>query len=215
WARARFGLSLPSNAVARGVWIAVLFVLLVILFAGITIVTQNVPLLTGVLSTLTRNPERASMLDRVIRVFIGFALVLPALGGGDALSTQAHELAPPRLRGLRRTSLVVAMFSVVITIFSSFLFVLLVPAAQASIWAATPLSGLAQHLDLPVWALGVMTAFVLAAALLALIPAAHAALEDAEQLLRRLSAQRILPQQLGQADSSGGSPSNSINVAAA
>src|SRR6185503_16438910 len=43
---------------------------------------------------------------------------------------------------------------------------------------------------------------VLAAALLMLVPSAHAALEDAEQLLRRLSAQGTLP------------ASRSMNVAA-
>src|SRR5262249_48911943 len=95
-----------------------------------------------------------------------------------------------------------------------FLFVALVPADQASIWSDTPLSGLAQNLDLPPWALGIIVVLIPVAAFLILLPAAHAALEDADQLLRRLSTQGIINEQM--AGSSVVSPgANSTNVAAA
>jgi magnesium transporter len=145
----------------------------------------------------------------------GFALVLPALGGGDALARAAQELAPPRLKALRRTSFLVGLFAFVLTVFSSFLFVALVPGDEAGFWAATPLSGLAQHVFLPIWARGLITLPLLAAALAILAPAAHAALEDAEQLLRRLSTEHVLPHQLARTDPTGHTPPNSINVAAA
>src|SRR5262249_10054923 len=98
---------------------------------------------------------------------------------------------------------------------SSFLFVALVPSAQASIWSDTPLSGLAQYLDLPAWAIALIVVLVPAAALLILVPAAHAALEDTEQLLRRLSTQRILPEQLSRPSTVSKGGGGSINAAAA
>src|SRR5262249_31724848 len=90
-----------------------------------------------------------------------------------------------------------------------------VPGDQAGFWAATPLSGLAQHVFLPIWARGLITFPILAAALAVLAPAAHAALEEAEQLLRRLSTEHVLPHQLAPTDPTGRTPGNSINVAAA
>src|SRR5262249_3856480 len=127
----------------------------------------------------------------------------------------AHELAPPRVRALRRTASFVAVLVLVTTVFSSFLFTSLVPREQADVWAATPLSGLAQYLQLPAWANGLMTVLILAAALAILVPAAHAGLEDTEQLLRLWSAKRVLPPQFGRADSAGRTPANSTYIAAA
>ena len=98
----------------------------------------------------------------------------------------------------------VVFFVFILAVLSSFLFVALVPQDQANAWSATPLSGLAQFLAVPPWLAGVLTLFVLAAVLLMLIPAAYAALEDIEQLLRRLSVEGLLP----------GHVANSANVAA-
>jgi magnesium transporter len=103
----------------------------------------------------------------------------------------------------------------VTTVFSSFLFIALVPSEQSAVWTAIPLSGLAQHLQLPAWANGLMTVLVLVAALAILVPAAHAALEDTEQLLRLWSARRVLPPEFGRADSAGRRPANSTHIAAA
>ena len=215
WGRARLGLQLPSTAVARAIWVAVLLILTVILFGTIAVAKRDVHFLEQSLASLRSADGNLTFSQIAFRVFTGFALVLPALGGGDALARAAHELAPPRLRALRRASFLVAAFVFALTVSSSFLFVALVPGDQAGLWAATPLSGLVQHTEFPIWAEGLMTILILAAALVMLIPAAHAALEDTEQLLRRLSAEHVLSQELGRTDPSGRSPAKSINVAAA
>jgi magnesium transporter len=208
WGRARFGLQLPSNAVARAIWISVLVILFVILLGGKSVANKDVHLIPQFVE------PGARFFQTALRFLIGFALVLPALGGGDALARAAHELAPPRLRALRRASFLVAACVLMLIVCSSFLFVFLIPADRAGVWAATPVSGLAQYMDLPIWGQGLMTIFILAAALVMLVYAAHAALEDTEQLLRRLSAQHVLPQRIGRTDPSGHRPSNSINIAA-
>jgi len=215
WSRARLGLQLPSTTVARAIWIAVLLILTTILLGTIAVAKEHVPLLELSVASLRERTANSTFLQNTLGLFWGFALVLPALGGGDALARAAQELAPPRLKALRRTSFLVGAVVFILTVFSSFLFVALVPSDQAGFWAATPLSGLAQHVFLPIWARGLMTLPILAAALALLIPAAHGALEDAEQLLRRLSTERVLPPQLVRTDPSGRTPANSINVAAA
>jgi magnesium transporter len=214
WSRARIGFQIPSTQVARAIWIAVLVMLTIILLGAIAIVKTHVPLLEQSLASL-RGTDNSTFLQRTLGLLWSFALVLPALGGGDALARAAHELAPPRLQALRRTSFLVAFFAFILTVFSSFLYVALVPGDQANLWAATPLSGLAQHVVLPIWAEGLMTVLILGAALVVLVPVAHAALEETEQLLRRLSTERVLPQEIARTDPSGRTPANSINVAAA
>lgn len=198
WTRVRLGLLLPSAAVAKAVWVGILLIITLIVLGAIAIARQHVSIVGIALAPFRSGTVHVSFLS-VVQLFAGFALVLPALGGGDALARAAHEFAPPRLQALRRTSFFVVVFVFIITGASSFLFTALVPADQASLWASAPLSGLAQHLYLPIWAQGVLTVFVLAAALLMLVPCAHGAIEDAEQLLRRLP----------------GRPASSINAAAA
>ena len=214
WTRARLGLQLPSTAGAKAVWVSVLLILTLIVLGATTIVRHGVPVLELSLAPFQRRAVNASLLKRALELFAGFALVLPALGGGGTLARAANEFAPPRLEAVRQTSFFIVVFVFVLTVFSSFLFVLLVPPDQALLWASTPLSGLAHHLDLPALAEGLVIVMVLAAAFLMLVPSAHAALEDTEQLLRRLSARGALSEQLAR-PTSGGGTAGSINVAAA
>src|SRR6266516_2983307 len=157
WTRARLGLQLPSTAGAKAVWVSVLLILTLIVLGATTIVRHGVPVLELSLAPFQRRAVNASFLKRALELFAGFALVLPALGGGG---------------------------------------------------------GLAHHLDLPAVAEGLVIVMVLAAAFLMLVPSAHAALEDTEQLLRRLSARGALSEQLAR-PASGGGTAGSINVAAA
>jgi magnesium transporter len=194
WTRARLGFQFSSTVLARAVWASVLLILTVIVLGIVTVVQQGVPILELSLAPLQTHEVNGSLFREALRLLAGFALVLPALGGGGTLARVANEFAPPRLQALRRTSFFIVVFVFILTVFSSFLFLGLVPAEQSSLWTSTPLSGLAHHLDLPAVADDLIIVLVLAAAFLMLVPAAHAALEDAAQLLRRLSAQKALPE---------------------
>src|SRR5207248_3692438 len=145
--RARLGLQLPSTAGAKAVWVSVLLILTLIVLGATTIVRHGVPVLELSLAPFQRRAVNASFLKRALELFAGFALVLPALGGGGTLARAANEFAPPRLQALRRTSFLIIVFVFILTVFSSFLFLALVPAAQAPLWASTPLSGVAVHLN--------------------------------------------------------------------
>src|SRR5215470_1550364 len=182
WTRARLGLPLPSTAAAKAVWVSVLLVLTLIVFAIATVVRQRIPILELSLAPLQKELTTPSSVTEVLRLLAGFALALPALGGGGTLARAANEFAPPRLEALRRTSFFIVVFVFILTVFSSFLFLCLVPAEQLPLWASTPLSGLAHHLDLPILAGDLVIVLVLAAAFLMLVPAAHAALEDTGRL---------------------------------
>jgi magnesium transporter len=192
WTRARLGLQLPSTAIAKAVWASVLCVLFLIAFGAITALRLRIPLI-GLTLTSFQNPA-GSLFQHALGLFMGFALVLPALGGGGTLARAASEFAPPRLEAIRRTSFFIVVLVFILTVSSSFLFVGLVPRDQAPLWASTPLSGLAHYLDLPALISGLIIGLVPAATFLMLVPCAHAALEDTAQVLRRLPAQKALPE---------------------
>ena len=131
------------------------------------------------------------------------------------LAQAAHELEPPRVQALRRTALLTLVFALFVTTLTTFLFALLIPATEQAAWIAAPMAGLAQHLAAPRWLRDVLAIGLVIAAVLMLVPAAHAALGDAEQLLEGLSTQGILPEGLAALHSRFGTPARAIDVAAA
>ena len=127
WARNRFGLYLSQAAVAKFVWVGIGLILAVIGLATVTVVRHPVPF-----GMLIPTQELAAISPKyILRWLTGFALVLPVLGGGDALARAAHEFPPPRLKSLRRTSLFVSIFIFITLAFSSFLYVSIVPKQEA------------------------------------------------------------------------------------
>ena len=215
WIRARLGVEFRSDTVARGIWAgaAVLMVLagwgLASAFhagARLSLVETPVPLVvtTGHVG-----------FDRVLSWLAAFALALPAIGGGDALARAAHEFAPPRIQSLRRTTLLVVMFSLLVTVGLTFAFVLTVPPGDVGVWLDVPLTGIVRHLAGPGWLAGLMRLAVLASAVLMLAPAVHEALGDAEQMLRRLSAARALPEALASTHPRFGTLARAIDMTAA
>ena len=215
WLPARIGRDVGRDPMARGVWVGVGVVMLAIIWGAITIAARRVSL-----SPLMAPPPIPSFtgwaaVDAALALVLGFALTLPVVGGGEALSRAAHELPPPRVQALRRTGLLAAFFAVAATAFGAFLVVLLVPVGEETLWLNAPLVGLAQHLAAPAAVRGVMAIALAGAAVLLLIPAAHAALGDAEQMLHRYSADGTLPSGLGSLHTRFGTPARAIDVTVA
>ena len=150
WIRARQGLDFASDTVARMVWAAAGILALVIAAALVAGLVAGLPALPPAPRPPPLAPTGWSYIDRVLPYLIGLALVLPAIGGGDALARAAHDLPPPRVQALRRTSLVILLF-IAGTVASVYLFEWIVPASEQGLWAQAPLVGLAQHLAAPAW----------------------------------------------------------------
>jgi hypothetical protein len=175
---------------ARGIWAGVLVILALSITGTVAVLRHGIAV---VAPTLTPPVSEGTLFQQAFYWLIAFALVLPVLGGGGSLGRAAREFASPRLNSVRRTAFFVAMLVLVLAVSTSFLFVAAVPKDQARVWAAIPVSALAQFLPVPAWLAGLLTFLVFGAALSMLAPAASAALEDSEQLLRRLSAETLFP----------------------
>ncbi len=216
WIRARIGRDFSRNAMARGVWIGVGILMLTMIWGVVTLV-DGTAVRVAVLATppplvtMTGRP----VVDAVLAWVVGFGLVLPAVGGGEALARAAHEFQPPRVDALRRTRFLTVVFGLVITTLSTFLVILLVPSADQPLWINAPLAGLARYLAGPAWARDLVGVLLAGAAAFVLIPAAHSAFVDAEQMLHRSSLDGTLPGGFATLHPRFGTPTRAIDVTAA
>jgi magnesium transporter len=215
WVRARTGLDMGVGTMARGVWIGAGVLGVTTIWCALSLIRSVVPV-----SSLLSPPSPVvtvglPAVDVGLTWLFGVALALPVLGGGEALTYAAHELPRPRVQALRRTAGVTLAFTFCVTVLSTFLLVLLIPAAERTLWTSAPLVGLVQHLAAPSWLRSVIALGLIAASVLMLAPAAHAALGHAEQVLQRLSLAGTLPRPLGTLHARFGTPAHAIDVATA
>ena len=197
WIRARTGHLLGVTQRARHIWIAAAAVFVLVVDVWITgfvrvgwpgFVLPPVPAPLHGLNWSNPTQIEAALTG----LLAGLAFSVPAIGSGDGLWRVAWELEPPRLRGLRRTAVIVGAFALVATAFSAVLFSSLVPLDMQQAWTSAPLLGLAAQLATPAWLGTIVTLSLLVAAGFMLAQAARAALTSAETLLTRLSAQGIV-----------------------
>jgi len=210
WMRARAGVAVTDDAISKGVWLGVGVVVTASIWGVLTVVHNGGLPVPPPWQLPAGSPSAAGWI-----YLIGFAVALPALGSGGALARVAHQLARPRIQSLRRTSSLVVVFSLIGIAVPAFLFVALVPSADQTLWADTPLAGVAQHLAGPVWATGAMMFALVCAAFLMLAPAANAAVLDAEQQLRKLAEHHALPDALMRPHRRFGTMTTAIDVTAA
>ena len=111
WLPTRIGRDIGRDALARAVWIGVAILLVTITWGVVTLARGGI-----VVPSLAALPPVAAItswppLDVALAILLGFALVLPVVGGGEALARAAHELPPPRVKALRRTGLLTVLFA--------------------------------------------------------------------------------------------------------
>jgi magnesium transporter len=212
WIRGRIGIDLASNTMARAVWIGVGLLALPIGWGAVTALAGAPVVVPGPPSW--RPPTDWPLARAALPYGVGFAVALSTIGGSDALARAAHDLQPPRGPALKRVALLVFLFTILVTTLGAFLFGRLVPDSELGLWGQAPLAGLAQHLAAPQWARHLITLGLLAASVLVLVPAAHIALEDAGQLLQRLSAEGVVSERFAFLHARFGTPSRAFDTAA-
>jgi magnesium transporter len=215
WLRARSGFDLAPTAIARGVWVGGAALIVMAGWGVFTVARQ--PAIVGPLFSIPPpgGASSWSLTAIFLPCLLGLGLALPAIGGGDSLARAAHEFPPPRMQALRRTGLLVVLFSLITCALPAFLFAWIVPTPTDHLAPDAALTDLARRLTGPGWATDLLAACLIGAAFLMLVPAAHAALEDAERLVTRLSANRMLPGALGRRHPRFGTPTRAIDLCAA
>ncbi len=216
WLRVRIGRDLDRDTTARGVWTGVGILTISMVWGVITVVRDGaVPLATFASLPPPIDVTGWPLINTTLACLVGFALTVPAVGGGEALAKAANEFPPPRVHALRRTAVLTLVFGLAVTTLGTFLIVLLVPTAEQAQWIDAPLAGLAQHLAGPGWVRDVMAVALACAAVVVLLPTASVALTDAERMLHRSSADGTLPGDLATLHTRFGTPARAIDVTAA
>ena len=215
WTRSRSGLTWTREAMAKGIWIGVAILVAASMWGLATLAggrwSATVLFTAPPVEPWTSWPP----LDAALLVLGALAFALPAIGGGEPLSRLAHELAPPRLQALRRTSTGVLLFTGLVTGFGTLTFILLVPSNEQQLWVFAPLVGMVHHASGPDWLRNTVGLAVAGAAVLVLAPAVQVALGDLQSLLHRLSTEGMLPGRLTQLHRRFGTPAHIIDLAAA
>jgi magnesium transporter len=213
WIRGRIGRDLSREALSRGAWAGIGVLAVTIVWAAISVI-RSPDLHLGDLISAPRAVEVTgwTSVDRILVYIVGLALTLAVVGGGDVLNHAAREFPPPRVRALRRTGILTLIFAFLVAAGGTFLFTLLVPSTEQELWVNAPLAGLAQHLAGPAWAHNLLALALAAAAVGVVVPAAHAALADAEQMLHRASTDGVLPHSLAALHARFGTPARAVDM---
>jgi magnesium transporter len=191
----RLGRLLPVQLVARGVWIGVAVLGVILALATWSLWRAGGDQVAAAL-TLSWPAGTYPIWDAVSVALLAFGVALPTVGAGDALTRLAHEFPAPRLGLLRRTARIVMWLVAAGTILFTIAFLALVPPDTRSGWSEIPLAGIVWHLATAAWVRGLLQVALGIATLLFLVPAIQACMVDAGQLLRRLAAAGVLPEAL-------------------
>ena len=210
WLRARVGQGISRDTVVAAVWIGAASLSLIGAAAAV-VAFRNASAadlfpLTGVLAA--SGPRGG-----IITLLIALAFALPVVGSGSAVAAAAHEFPAPRLPSLLRMSMLVVLVSLAMIAVPAFALSFLPPEGAAR-WMDAPVLGLALEMSGAAWVQGVASLAIVGAAFLLLVPAAHRALADAEQGVRRLSVRRSLPTALAALHPRFGTPAKSVDLIA-
>jgi hypothetical protein len=111
WPRIRIGRDIQRDVLATGISIGLGILLLAVGWGVVTAIIREAHAVTSLGSRLPPIIATGwSLIDGVLTYLVGFALVLPTVGGGQALLRAANELPVPRVPALRRTALLTVAF---------------------------------------------------------------------------------------------------------
>ena len=199
WTRARLGYITDANQAMARTRIAVAALVAVVTAALIVVFSHPAAAAMRALSmfwTLPAGSLHRGPFALLLAFLFAFGHALPAVGSGDSLARAAGQLEPPRIRGVRRTLVLLLIYGGFITVSSAFLFVWLLAPDQQHVWADIPLLGVLDHLPGPGWLRTLGTLGIVASGTLLLGQAARAGISGAERMLAQLGQQGGVPQAL-------------------
>jgi amino acid transporter len=129
-----------------------------------------------------------------IALVIGFGHSLLAMSGYESLAQVYREIESPKALNLRRTALVVFVYSVVFTAGVSFLATALIPDGVRPQFYDNLISGIAMHLAGPIGMRLAFQAFVVLVGFLILASAVNTAIVGSNAVLNRVSEDGVLPE---------------------
>jgi len=128
----------------------------------------------------------------LISVLIAFGHTLLALSGAETLGQVYREIEYPKLKNLRKTVLVIFIFTVIMTPGVSFLGIMLIPDDIRPQYIDNLIGGIAMFLNAPLAVRIVIHIFVVLVGVLILSAACNTAIVGANSVLNRVAEDKIL-----------------------
>ena len=151
----------------------------------------------------------------LIAIFVGLGHSVLAMSGEESLAQVYREIEHPKLPNLKKTGLVIFIYSLVFTSLVSFFAVMLIPDAQRQNFLENLIGGLAMNLEGPVILRLIFHGFVVVVGTLILAGAVNTAIVGSNGVLNRVSEDGVLASWFRQPHRRFGTSYRIINIIAA
>jgi len=153
------------------------------------------------LSNLTYSPNALGWLSRTrlpytfafVGILIGLGHSVLAMSGEETMAQVYREIEHPKLRNLKKASVVIFLYSLIFTAGVAFFSVMIVPDSVRHNFFDNPIGGLTMYLAGPLTLKLAFRAFVVVVAVLMLAGAVNTAIVGSNGVLNRVSEDGILP----------------------
>ncbi len=151
----------------------------------------------------------------LLAVFIGLGHSVLAMSGEESLAQVYREIESPKLPNLKKTGLVIFIYSLVFTSLVSFFAVMIIPDAVRQNYLENLIGGLAMNLEGPFIARLIFHGFVVVVGTLILAGAVNTAIVGSNGVLNRVSEDGVLADWFRQPHKRFGTSHRIINIIAA
>jgi len=220
WRQNIIGIHESSDKALRIMQITTVMVVMLIIWCGVTMATkgfQTVPLPTK--PNLQFGHHALGWLQgtvapsiTAIAILIGLGHSLLAMSGFETLAQVYREMEAPKLKNLKKTGMVVIVYSLIFTAGVSFLAVMLIPDSERSKYLDNLIGGLSMFLVGPTALKLLFHAFVVLVGVLILSGAANTAIIGSNGVLNRVAEDGVLPDWFRALNRKYGTTSRLINL---
>jgi amino acid transporter len=200
WWRNTQGMRESSHDALRIVQVTTVMVVVLLAWAGFTLLRGGGQLPPSpTLANLRFTKESLGWLHgtmwpsfTAIALLVGFGHSFLAMSGEESLAQVYREIEHPKVLNLRRTGLVIFLYSLIFTVGVSFLSVALIPDGIRSRFYDNLIAGLAMHLAGPLVLRLLFQGFVVLVGFLILAGAVNTAIVGSNAVLNRVSEDGVL-----------------------
>jgi amino acid transporter/nucleotide-binding universal stress UspA family protein len=196
------GIPESSEKALRIMYITTLMVIVMIAWCGYTLLVRGAHLPPWPhLRNLVYAPDSLGWLKHtslpytvgLVGILIGLGHSVLAMSGEETMAQVYREIEHPKLPNLKKSGLVIFLYSLIFTAGVAFFAVMIIPDSVRTSYSSNPISGLAMYMVGPIWAKLAFRTFVVVVGVLMLAGAVNTAIVGSNGVLNRVSEDGILP----------------------
>lgn len=200
WWRNTQGIHESSDDALKIMQVTTVMVVLLIAWCGLTIVTNGGQLPPAPVPRNLHFSDDALGWFKgtvwpsfvIVALMMGFGHSILAMSGEESLAQVYREIEHPKIKNLKRTGMIIFLYSLLFTTLVSFFAVAIIPDAVRPKYYDNLISGLAMHAVGPAWARLGFQAFVVVVGFLILAGAVNTAIVGSNGVLNRVSEDGVL-----------------------